>query len=389
MKRLAAYGVALLLALAICLLWTDTLWPASVLQITGFILAAGFIVAWGFRRWEIRLHPLLIPLALLALWPLLQLAAGTTVYGWRTGQAALYWVTCLSWFFVALQMLREAGPAGAFLRFLAFFSYVMALLGPLQHFTAPDRVFWIFSLSHSGTAMGPFPYANHYAGFVEMFLPISLYGVVTDARFRVVHMAGSALLYTSTIAAASRAGFSLATAAIAVTVTLIIARSIIPFRRLIPILLRSAAVAAILIAAVGPLTLVRKFSSSDAYATRRQYLRSSVAMVRDRPLMGVGMGNWATVYPGYAQFDDGSYVGHARNDWAQWAAEGGLPFLAIAVWFAFGTLQGAHRTIWGYGLAAVFIHSWVDFLLDRTALAVLFFVLAGMVAAAKSPPAWD
>ena len=112
-------------------------------------------------------------------------------------------------------------------------------------------------------------------------------------------------------------------------------------------------------------------------------------MIRDRPLAGVGMGNWATVYPGYARFDDSSYVNQARNDWAQWTAEGGLPFLALMVWFAAGTLRGIHRTIWGYGLAAIYLHSWVDYLIERNAMAILFFALTGAVAASKWPPQWD
>jgi hypothetical protein len=59
------------------------------------------------------------------------------------------------------------------------------------------------------------------------------------------------------------------------------------------------------------------------------------------------------------------------------------------VWFAIGTLQGVHRTIWGYGLAAIYLHSWVDYLIERNAMAILFFALAGAVATSKSPRQWD
>ena len=83
------------------------------------------------------------------------------------------------------------------------------------------------------------------------------------------------------------------------------------------------------------------------------------------------------------------YVAPARNDWAQWAAEGGLPFLALMVWFAAGSVKGAYRTLWGLGVGAVFLHCWVDYLLDRTAMAMLFFTLCGAIAACKSPPDWD
>jgi len=59
------------------------------------------------------------------------------------------------------------------------------------------------------------------------------------------------------------------------------------------------------------------------------------------------------------------------------------------VWFALGVFQGAHRTIWGYGLAAICLHGWVDYLIERNAMAILFLAIAGAVAAAKSPPQWE
>jgi hypothetical protein len=380
--------VALLIAVAISVMWLRSPWPVTVFQITGFALAAALIARWWIGRATLGNDRLLIPLAAMALWPFVQLACGTTVYAWRTAQADLYWTTCLVWFFIALQLCSDPRRTALFLRALAFFSYGVALLSPLQRFTAPGRVFWIFALPH-GSSMGPFLYVNQYAGFIELFLPISLYALLTDIRFRLWHVGGAALLYTSVIGAASRAGFVVSTAIIVVTVWMLYSRSVAAPRRILGVLSRTAIVAAVLIAAIGPATLVRKFSASDPYSVRREYLRSTVAMIRQRPVLGVGMGNWATVYPGLARFDDGQYVSQARNDWAQWTAEGGIPFLAMMVWFAWGTLKNAHRTIWALGLVAIFLHSWVDYLIDRTALAMLFFSLAGAAAAARKAPEWD
>jgi hypothetical protein len=364
------------------------------MQLAGFALAAALVVRWMCGgmisgRTAMNAHSLLIPLSLMALWPLFQLSAGFTVYAWRTWQAALYWASCLTSFFIALQLCADPRNTGRFLRILALSSYVIALAALLQHNTAPGRVFWVFALPPGATSMGPFLYSNHYAAFLEIFLPLALYASLADVRYRRWHIAGSALLYTSVIGTASRAGFAVSTAAAAVTIAAMVSRSVAEPRLARSIFFRTGVVAAILIAALGPATLIRKFSATDPYSTRRQYLRSTVAMIRDRPLVGAGMGNWATVYPSYARFDDGAYVNQARNDWAQWTAEGGLPFLAFMVWFAIGTLKGVHRTIWGYGLAAIYLHSWVDYLIERNAMAILFFALAGAVAASKSPPQWD
>jgi hypothetical protein len=370
-------------------MWSSSPWPTAVVQIAGFATAAFLLVFWMRGQTDLNVRRLLIPLGLMASWPLFQLSTGLTVYAWRTWQAALYWASCLTWFFIALQLCADARNAGRFLRILALSGYAIALAALLQHYTAPGRVFWIFTLPQGSTSMGPFLYANHYAAFLEIFLPLALYASLTDVQYQRWHIAGSALLYTSVVGAASRAGFAVATAAVLVTVAQLLARSIAAPRVTRRIFFRTAVVAAILIAAMGPAALIQKFSATDPYSTRREYLRSTVAMVRDHPLAGVGMGNWATVYPGYARFDDGAYVSQARNDWAQWTAEGGLPFLAFMVWFALGIFQGAHRTIWGYGLAAIYLHSWVDYLIERNAMAILFFAIAGAVAASKSPPQWE
>jgi O-antigen ligase len=108
-------------------------------------------------------------------------------------------------------------------------------------------------------------------------------------------------------------------------------------------------------------------------------------MVEDRPLLGFGLGTWSTVYPGYATSDDGLFINQAHDDWAQWAAEGGLPFaclmLAVAVWAARRGLS----TGWGLGVAAVFVHCLVDYPIQRTGVALVMFAMLGALAAEEQP----
>jgi len=44
-------------------------------------------------------------------------------------------------------------------------------------------------------------------------------------------------------------------------------------------------------------------------------LQSTIAMAREKPWTGFGLGNFENVYPAYALFDDGAIVNHAHNDW--------------------------------------------------------------------------
>ena len=104
-------------------------------------------------------------------------------------------------------------------------------------------------------------------------------------------------------------------------------------------------------------------------------------MVHAKPWTGFGLGTFPTAYPAYASIDFGAVVNHAHNDWAEWAADGGIPFalllLSIAVW----SIPRALRSVWGIGIVAVFVHGMVDFPLQKPVLELWLFVLLGALAA--------
>jgi O-antigen ligase len=103
-------------------------------------------------------------------------------------------------------------------------------------------------------------------------------------------------------------------------------------------------------------------------------------MIQDRPVTGFGLGAWSGAYPGYALYDDGLFVNQAHNDWAQWAAEGGIPFLLMMIAIFGLSVRPALRRVWGVGVLFVFIHCLVDYpFQQRPALAAFFFALLGVM----------
>jgi hypothetical protein len=84
------------------------------------------------------------------------------------------------------------------------------------------------------------------------------------------------------------------------------------------------------------------------------------------------------MYPRYTGLDTGVTVNQAHNDWAQWAAEGGLPFLLVMIFFAGLLCKPAFRSIYGMCVAAVLLHALVDYpMQQRPALAAWWFAMAG------------
>jgi O-antigen ligase len=146
--------------------------------------------------------------------------------------------------------------------------------------------------------------------------------------------------------------------------------------------LGSLAAVAILTGVVGWEPLWKRLQEPHPYSLRKDLVLSSIAMVRDRPLTGFGLGTWPEAYPGYARFDDGTYVNQAHNDWIQWASEGGLLFLAAMLAIAAWSVGPALRSLWGVGILSVWLHALIDYpMQQRPALAAFFFTLLGTLAA--------
>ena len=84
------------------------------------------------------------------------------------------------------------------------------------------------------------------------------------------------------------------------------------------------------------------------------------------------------MYPAYGRIDPGVLVNEAHNDWAQWAAEGGvLALVAMAAMFVWSVRIGL-RTGWALGIAAVFLHAIVDYPFEEPSVVLLLMLLAGL-----------
>lgn len=380
MTRLATC-FSLLLAYAVLTLWVPGRWAWGLFQFMVFAAAAGWAVRQTRSPQPVERSLWLVPLGAATVWGLAQLAAGRTVYRWETWNAALNWATWLTLFFLAMQVFRRSAVRHAFLRWTLYFGFALAVLSTAQMFTSGGKVFWVFPSGYDNQVLGPFVYHNEYAAFMEMILPVALWMAFRDPRRTLAGCVMAGVIFASVVAAASRAG-SVILCLEAATLLLVAAA-----RRIIPpaVVVRAGAVLALsailFAAAMGFDPLWQRFRNWNHYGGRSQYFLSSVAMVRDRPGMGFGLGNWPHVYPRYALFDDGVEVTQAHDDWAQWAAEGGLPFLLILLTLAALTVRAALRSLWGAGLLAIWIHCSVDYIFhQRPGLGACFFVLLGVLA---------
>ncbi|RPI18903.1 MAG: O-antigen ligase family protein [Acidobacteriales bacterium] len=378
--RSSALALAVLLSFSVLTLWVRERWAVSLLQVGVFLLGIVWAARWALRPFPLRQTFLYIPLTGTAAWGLLQLLLGTTVYRFDTWNAVLFWSTGLLLAFFAAHALAEPGTRRAFLRALLYFGFGMSVLATTQYFTSQGKIFWLFPSGYPD-ALGPFVYRNNYAAFIELLLPLAVLEARRDRRHATLHAVMASVMYASVIASASRAGSILVTLEIPATLLLAERCGLVSLRRLGTALVKIGALAAIFISVVGLEALSERFAQADPFVHRREILASSLAMARERPWLGFGLGTFEQAYPGFASFDIGLVVNHAHNDWAEWLAEGGAPFLLLLLSLAAWTLRPALRSLWGIGLIAVFLHALVDYPMQRLGLAAWVFVLLGALAA--------
>lgn len=136
-------------------------------------------------------------------------------------------------------------------------------------------------------------------------------------------------------------------------------------------------------------------------AERTSLWRGSLALSRDFPLFGVGLGAWGELFTRYALPPWSRYFFYreAHNDYLQFAAEAGLLAMLLLCWLAWrilrsiiGALGAGDPRKWPLLAAvvaatgAVALHEAVDFSLQVPANAVLLAVVLGLGLRVATPP---
>jgi O-antigen ligase len=359
-------------------MWVPGRWALSAFQVALYAAAAITLV-----RRNAAWHPIAVLLAVAAAWGVFQIAAHRTVYEWKTWDAVLNWTAAFAAFFLALQF--NSDRRERFLRILLIFS---VLLSVAACFTAlvspPGRIFWFFDAGTTLPTLGPFVYRNQYAAFIEAVLPLAIVRALLDRKRWLIYTVIAAAMFASVVAGGSRFGSMLCLAEVLVIPAVAFAQNRMSGRSLARVLAGSVATVALFVAIVGWETIWNRLQEPNPYSLRAELVRSSIEMTRDRPLTGFGLGTWSDVYPAYAHFDDGNFVNQAHNDWIQWAAEGGIPFLIIVLAILALIVRPALDSLWGIGLIAVFIHCAIDYpMQQRPALMAFFFATIGALASAS------
>jgi len=379
--------VGVLLFLLLCFttitVWVGQAWALQWFQIGIYALVAVQVLK-GSRQKNEGIADGFIPLLvyLIPLWGIVQIVLHTTTSSFETRAEVLRWGALAGVFYLSQTVTgSRAGQQKVFNATLCF-ATAMAVLCLMQLNTSDGRILWIFPTNFP-SIYATFQNKNNYVQFVEISLPFALWGAVREGRRSWWYALAGGALYASAVGVASRAGFVLCTGELIsiLTIGLVkLRRSALPFtfRSVVAAVLIVPLIAGAFAFAVGWKRTLDRFSDSDPFVIRREYFLGALEMAKQRPLTGYGLGTFEQVYQKYAVKDFYPfYANHAHNDWAEFAAEGGLPFLALVSIPFIAAIPLAFRHPWGLGLIAVMLHACVDYPFPRPAVSGWMFMILG------------
>jgi len=365
-----------------CTVFVNEAWPLQVFQIGIYGAVAAYLLL-GMQQAREQLADSVVQwlVYLTPVWGIIQIELHTTSSSSETRQQALKWGALAGVFFLTQVVATSRSALRLMLNCFVWFATALAILCIAQIFTSQGLVLWLFPSGYPDV-YATFQSSNNYAQFAELALPIAIYRALREGwRAWGFALAGS-VIYASTIASASRAGSFLCTLELLAVLVLVLMRkgrsrdgysmqATLVYLAVIPIL--ACAFAAV----VGWGHVIERFHDSNPYNVRREYLVSAINMAKHRPWTGFGLGTFPEVYQKFAIKDFPFYANHAHNDWAEFAADGGIPFLLLVL---LPFLRGAVIAIkhpWGIGLIAVLLHACVDYPFPRPAVSGwMYFILA-------------
>jgi O-antigen ligase len=376
-----------------------------------FVLEAGSVALFLFwigkqvileSQIKVRWNPLFLPMAVFAALIAIQLIFRMTAYPHDTVSLALQYFAYAVLCFLAGQTLVRSAQARTLALIFSVYGAALAGFALLQGISSNGKLYWIRQPRSGGWIYGPYVNHNHYAGLMEMLVPIPLIVSLTrlaPAKVRAVAAATAAVMVGTIFLSGSRGGMIAIMAELVILAALLVKQKR-GLRTAIGIGLFLAIVAGLLVWIGGAELSQRIATAGPGHSELANDIRTHInhdglQMFWKKPVLGWGLGTFPIVYPEFRTFYTNFFVNEAHNDYLQLLVEMGLLGFATMLWFLVtiytralkkiknwpSEMSGALTLACMLGLSGILVHSAVDFNLQIPANAALFYVLCTMAAA--------
>lgn len=323
--------------------------------------------------------------------------------------------TCVIAFFLTIQLFSRERELLRLVKAMMIIGTFVALTGIFQMIFWNGKLLWIRELRHGGTPFGPYVNRNHFAGLMEMLIPLSTgmliifssplslknglrFGISEFMRHEranafILSLISVVVMITSLFLSLSRGGIT------GLSISMLFFGIMLSLRNST----RKKGVLIALISVIIFLTVgwfgwdkiidrFERLKDTDVSSEMRFHnWQDSLKIVKDFPFTGTGIGTYEHVYPGYKTIHSQVRWEHAHNDYVEGIIEIGIIGLAIAMYIVFRfyrlILSGLmkRRLIEARllslgalaGVTGILVHSITDFNLHIGANGLYFSVLMG------------
>jgi O-antigen ligase len=375
-----------------------------------FVIEAGsmlLLLGWVLHRLHTGQFTLVLNLTfapMLAFGALIstQLAAGQTVYREQTVRSAMLYVAYGVMCFLVVQTFNKTSYLRYSVAIFVVYGTVVAAFALVQGLSSSGKLYWLKAPASGGWIYGPYVNHNHYAGLMELLVPLALVSAFTrNARgpHKVLAIAASVVMACTIFLSGSRGGM-LAFGVQLLLLFWFLART----RRHRDTIIAACAFILVCLgtlAWIGGEGLLSRFASlrSETHAeisggTRLRIDQDTLRMFTERPIMGWGLGVFADVYPRFRSFYSEFQVNAAHNDYLQFLAETGVLGFLTLLWFLLTVYRSALKKVGNWqrdingalavamilSMSGLLVHSLIDFNLQVPANAALFYVFCTLAA---------
>lgn len=325
-------------------------------------------------------------------------------------------------YFLTVQLLTAKERLKTTITVIISFTSALSIFSILQYYTSSRIIYWLREVN-SSNIFGPYVNHNHYAGLIEMLLPLGIVLFIyykprvklkrswqekivdlfdlEDLNLHLILGLSTLFIGISLFVSMSRGGLISSFISVIFLVLFLGKRGKLKKKK--KFFVFTITIFLISTTWFGWNSIIERFDNlkdertGSLYEARLDFWHDSINIIKTYPLTGLGFNNFQEIYPRYRTFVSTNSVLHAHNDYLELLVEGGVvSFILIASfviillyksWKSF-KFRKERYSIYIFlgiltGILAVLIHSLTDFNFHIGANGFYFFVLAAILVSAS------
>ena len=306
-------------------------------------------------------------------------------------------------FYLTIHTIRTRTRFKQLIYLIIGMAILLSVLGLFKKFTINPFPWWDYEdlkypLDFISSTYGNH---NHFAGYLEMAIPIAIGLMMTGVKginlFLLICLLP--VMLTAQTLSLSRGGWASTMLGLCFMAVILLKRRYFKHKGFLITGIAGAVFTALILLGSTPvvergMTIMQQEEENSSLHSRAIIWSGTIKMIGDYPLLGTGPGTFSAIFTQYQPPGFLSRFIFAHNDYLHFVAEAGLLLIAVIIWMiialykkGFKKMENPSRLVRGItvgglsGITAILVHSISDFNLHIPANALLFTVLAAIVAA--------